>query len=330
MSRPIDFSRPGYFLAALWRRMVPVAHFTRRTRALLPVELSELSAEMRARIDWCCRLDGQTAALPSTRLGDMVMRKREEFYFLDLMRHAKGFGMDMRLDWRFGDVTEVPEVPALVKSRPIHGDNANSVLMPLDYLRHFNFPEDPVPFARKRAAAVFRGRLGTRQQQPARHEAVMRLHDHPRHDVGQVNARSDLPPAKDWMSIPEQLGYRYILAPEGNDVATSLKWIMNSNSVALTPPLEYETWFMEGRLVPGEHFIGLKPDYSDLDEKIDWAERHPGEVARINRNAKAWCAQFRDRRREDLAAALVLLKYIEATGGLSHSRIDRRLFFPEG
>lgn len=136
----------------------------------------------------------------------------------------------------------------------------------------------------------------------------------PRHDIGQVNEFPGAPPPKSWMTIPEQFHYRYILAPEGNDVATSLKWIMNSNSVALTPRLRFETWFMEGRLVPGEHFIEVRPDFSDLDEKIDWAESHPEAVARINRNAKVWCAQFKDRRTEDLVAALVLQKYIEATG----------------
>ncbi|PJE27685.1 Glycosyl transferase family 90 [Pseudooceanicola antarcticus] len=325
----MDLSRPGYFSAALWRKSLPVASFTRKLDALLPESLDTLPEALRQRIDWCCKLDAGRA-LPSTRLGDMKMEKRQEFYFLDLMRHAKGFGWDMRLDWRFGDVTEVPEVPALLKSRPIGEDNANSVVMPLDYLRHFKFPDDPVPLAEKRPLAVFRGRLGSVQAQPARYAAVMQLHDHPRHDVGQVNTREDLPPAKGWMTIPDQLRYRYILAPEGNDVATSLKWIMNSNSIAVTPPLEYETWFMEGRLVPGEHFIGVKPDYSDLDEKIDWAESHPEEAARINRNAKAWCAQFHDRQTENLVAALVLQKYIEATGGLAHSRIQRNLFFPAG
>ncbi|MBR9764205.1 MAG: hypothetical protein GYB53_11940 [Rhodobacteraceae bacterium] len=41
------------------------------------------------------------------------------------------------------------------------------------------------------------------------------------------------------------------------------------------------------------------------------------EVARINRNAKGWCARLRGRRTEHLVPALVLQTYIEVTGGLA-------------
>ncbi|WP_010141679.1 glycosyl transferase family 90 [Oceanicola sp. S124] len=324
----LDLARPAYLLNALGHLMLPVPVATRRLSRLLPCDLADVPPALQERVHWCNRLAPGGHGLPGTELGALSFRDGKEFDYFDLLRVAKGFGKDMRLDRLFGDVDYVPDRPSLVKSRPIRGDNANSVLLPLDWLRHFRFPDDPWPFSEKRPVAVWRGRQGDPRRQPARFAAIRQLHDHPRHDVGQVNARDDLPPPKPWMTIPEQLQYRYILAPEGNDVATSLKWIMNSNSLALSPPLEFETWFMEGRLVPGEHFIGLRPDYADLDEKIDWAESHPEEVARINRNARAWCAQFKDRRTEDLVAALVLQKYIEATGGLAHSRIDRRLFFP--
>ena len=48
------------------------------------------------------------------------------------------------------------------------------------------------------------------------------------------------------LSILEQLEYKFVLCLEGNDVATNLKWVMSSNSLAVMPKPRYETWFMEG------------------------------------------------------------------------------------
>ena len=42
---------------------------------------------------------------------------------------------------------------------------------------------------------------------------------------------------------------------------------MSSNSVAVMPRPKYESWFMEGRLQPGVHYIEIKDDYSDLEPK---------------------------------------------------------------
>ena len=41
---------------------------------------------------------------------------------------------------------------------------------------------------------------------------------------------------------------------------------MSSNSVAVMPRPKYESWFMEGRLQPGVHYIEIKDDYSDLED----------------------------------------------------------------
>ena len=35
----------------------------------------------------------------------------------------------------------------------------------------------------------------------------------------------------------------------------------------MTPP-RFETWFMEGRLVPDVHYVALAEDYSDLEAKL--------------------------------------------------------------
>ena len=49
----------------------------------------------------------------------------------------------------------------------------------------------------------------------------------------------------------EQLKCRYLLAVEGNDVASGLKWMLASNSVVLMAPPRRETWLAESRLRVG-------------------------------------------------------------------------------
>jgi hypothetical protein len=79
---------------------------------------------------------------------------------------------------------------------------------------------------------------------------------------------------KHFMSIEEQLQHQFVVSVEGIDVATNLKWIMASNSLCLMRRHRFETWFMEGALVPGYHYVELADDHSDLPEKIRYYQDH--------------------------------------------------------
>lgn len=76
-------------------------------------------------------------------------------------------------------------------------------------------------------------------------------------------------------TIREHLDYKFIMAIEGNDVASNLKWVMSSNSLAVMPRPTCETWFMEGTLIPDYHYIEVKDDFSDLEEKLNYYIAHP-------------------------------------------------------
>lgn len=117
------------------------------------------------------------------------------------------------------------------------------------------------------------------------------------------------------MTIGEHLDYKFIMSLEGNDVASNLKWVMSSNSIAVTPRLTQETWFMEGTLKPNYHYIEVKDDFSDLEERLTYYIEHPDEAEAIIRHAHAYVEQFRDRDREKLISLLVLKKYFEVTNG---------------
>ena len=103
------------------------------------------------------------------------------------------------------------------------------------------------------------------------------------------------------------------MALEGNDVASNLKWIMSSNSIAVMPQPTYETWFMEGKLIPDYHYIEVKPDFSNLEEKMDYYTQHPDEAEEIIRHAHEYVKQFKDKKREDIISLMVLDKYFSAT-----------------
>jgi len=319
--RPL--ARLGVFAGGIARMATPAILARARRRRLL-AQARDLPPELAARLAYYVKRTapfspgGDAPPLREIRPGSKALD------YIDLMRAAHGFGRDLRVACLFGDTVEVPARPALVKSRPIHGDNANSLLLPLDRFRHFHFPRDPVPFEAKRPGAAWRGIVHPRNA--PRHALVTRWGDDPRHDIGHVGrARAGLPPAKAWLRHAELLRYRYLPAPEGIDVATALKWIMGSNSIAMSPPLEFETWYMEGRLQPGVHFIELQPDFADLDEKIAWYETHPEAARAMIRAANEWTMQFRDPAREALLETLVVQAYMELSGQLPDPRHPERI-----
>jgi len=89
---------------------------------------------------------------------------------------------------------------------------------------------------------------------------------------------------------------------------------MSSNSLAVMPLPIYETWFMEGTLIPNYHYVLIKDDYSDLEERLNYYINHTDEAQKIIDNAHEYVKQFRNKKQEDLISLLVLKKYFEKTG----------------
>nr|WP_294940683.1 glycosyl transferase family 90 [uncultured Mucilaginibacter sp.] len=252
-------------------------------------------------------------------LKDMQMFKSPKSYNFDTYEYTRYFDKSLKANFLFGDVTHVAALPSIQKSRPVAGNNANAILLNLDKRRHFVFVKDSLPFAAKKDLLIGRGVM----TQPHRTRFMEMYFGHAFCNLGQVNKMGG---NAEWLKpkigIAEHLGYKFILSLEGNDVATNLKWIMSSNSVAVMPVPKYETWFMEGRLIPGYHYIAIKDDYTDLEEKLKYYLRHPGEAEIIARNANQYVKQFADKKQERLIALLVLQKYFKYTGQLSDNSLN--------
>lgn len=267
--------------------------------------------ELKSRIDYYNKL------LTKTPLGhDAIAIKKLKIpprisaQFLDMFEYARFFNPDYKIDYELGDVIHIPHVPQLVKSRPIGDNNANSILLKTDKYRHFKFLHDSTPFAQKKNMLL--GRLSVRQQHRLAFYDL--FFNHPLCNLGQSNTNGgNSAYIKPYMTIKEQLSYKFILCLEGNDVATNLKWVMSSNSIAVMPKPKYETWFMEGSLIPDFHYICIADDYSNTEEKITYYSKNTEEAEKIVRNAHAFVNQFTDDYTEFALNIAVLEKYFQLT-----------------
>ncbi|MDR2527548.1 MAG: hypothetical protein LBD04_00820 [Synergistaceae bacterium] len=249
-------------------------------------------------------------------LRDFRLPWRETSYFFDAFEYTRFFPNNLEIAYQWGDITDLMPVPTIVKSRPIHGENATSVLLKLNKNRHFVFVKDKNKFQDKKDMLIGANKLFTSN----RIKFWEMYSKHPRCEVvwfHRGNVPGELEDHKKWVkpfvTVGEQLKYKFILCLEGHDVATNLKWVMSSNSLAVMPRPTYETWFMEGKLIPNYHYVEIKPDYSDLIERMDHYASHPKESLRVIENANKYVEQFQNHKRETLISLLVLKKYFNLT-----------------
>ncbi|OAM29307.1 lipopolysaccharide A protein [Eikenella longinqua] len=309
------------------RRLHKLAYYTRHSPlGLLPhrllakaigpalAEFAHLPAEtqqhIHERVDYYNKQNQPfTISGSLTPIGQAGAFKRGDHissYYYDLAALLRYFPASARFAYEFGDVTHIPAQPAFVKSRPIRKDNQHSVLLKFDSVRHFYIYPDRTPFAAKQDRLVWRG--AAHQEQRLRF--LRQYHSHPLCDVGCVLKQSAHEPYhRSFLSVGQQLQYKYILSIEGNDVATNLKWILASRSLCFMTSPVYETWLMEGHLQPEIHYVHLQPDYSDFDEKLNFYRQHPQAAERIIRNANAYMQPFFQPKQELITSLLVMQKY---------------------
>jgi len=245
------------------------------------------------------------------RIGDLELPRKNKAYYFDLIEFTQYFDDDLKLEYQFGDVTAIPKIPKLVKSRPIIEGNENSVLFKFNRIRHYTFTNDRIAYERKKNKLI--GRASVKQEH--RREFLRKYFEHPMCDLGQINSGT---PHDQWLkkkiSLNHHLKHKFIWCQEGNDVASNLKWVMSSNSIAVMPQPRYETWFMEGTLKPNEHYISLKGDFSDLEAQLYYYLEHEKEALEIVKNANAYVQKFRNPKVEKAICLLVLDKYFAQSG----------------
>lgn len=314
-------SKLKYYLKNYLTLQIPTSYYQKKLASKL-AKINTYSSqeidEINFRVNYYNKLTKEkTLGDNAKKLSDYRLKGSKKVYFFDFYEYAKFFNPSFFVRCLFGDITKIAEYPSFVKSRPINGDIENSVLLKWNKIRHFIFiKNEKKKYSEKQDRLVFRGRL--RKSLPNRVSFVDKFINHPLCDVGDMNKK---PMKPEWkvgrMTISEQLDYKFILSLEGNDVATNLKWIMSSNSVAVMPKPKFETWYMEGLLIPDYHYIMIKDDYSDLESKLNYYIKNPQKVEGIIRNANEYAVSFRNKEKEDLISLMVMNKFFEKTGQLS-------------
>jgi hypothetical protein len=217
-----------------------------------------------------------------------------------------------------GDVCIISEkinYPVVVKTYSIYNTNHVGVLLPLNIDRHWNpilsVEKNDIPYHQKIHKAIWRG-VTTGISTAFKHfskadriELVTKYYDHPSIDVGFNIITSNFNKHdfhtdcfKSSLSMKELLRYKYLIVVEGNDKASCLQWMLYSKSVVLMPKITCISWFMEHELVEYEHFIPLKNDFEDLEEKLEWCMRNDERCKRISMNATKFVTSFCDVNRE--------------------------------
>lgn len=305
-----SWHRLSFYLHQGISTLLPYGLWQRQTEQLIAALAYYSESEQQqilARVAHMNRLSHPFALHPPIQtLRRFRLKGHNSSYYLDLIAGLKYFPQDLPFAYRFGDVTDVPEQPSFVKSRPITADNYNSVLLKLDSVRHFYIPPDHTAYADKKPLLVWRGAA----HQPHRQTFLARFHQHRWCDVGCVHAKSlHTPYHREYLSIDAQRQYRFILSLEGNDVATNLKWIMASDSLCFMRRPRYETWFGEALLEPEKHYVLLRDDYADLEEKLHYYRENTDAARQIITNANQYVRQFTDHKKERLITLLVIQRY---------------------
>lgn len=305
----IDFDKNTkflYYLKGIYRFILPKFLYTNTYNNIYDKLTNDEKSYVQKRVNYYNKLN-EVYTLPEiiTNVQEFISKERKTVYYFDTIEYLKYFDYKRKFSFLFGDVITIPFIPSIVKSRPIAGDNKNSILLNLDKVRHFIFVNDTIEFENKKDMLVWRGKVW----QDHRKYFVNKFFNHPLCDIGQINKSDSW--QKEKLSLREHLNYKFLLAIEGNDVASNLKWAMSSNSLVMMVKPKYETWFMEGRLIENHHYVLLKDDYSDMISKMEYYIEHIDEAKVIIENAHNYIAQFQNKDIENIVAVKVLEKYFD-------------------
>ena len=255
----------------------------------------------------------------SELLWNQISKNKQNSHFIDFYLLLKFFNHKNKVDFVYSTKDYIdsavakqhPSYPTFVKSRPINSDNKNSILLKLNRIKLFHFICDSKKFENKKNQVVWRGNA---RNNPNREYFVKNFYNSPLFDVGQTSPKENVPWVKSFMSIKDQLDYKFIFCLEGKCISTNLYWAMSSNSVCVMPKPKYESWFMEGKLKDGVHYIEVKNDFSNAEEKIKFYKNKHDKCLEIIDNAKKFVKQFEDPKQERLIQLLILKQYFKSTG----------------
>lgn len=101
--------------------------------------------------------------------------------------------------------------------------------------------------------------------------------------------------------------HKYLLDIDGNSYSRRLLSFHRSISLVFRAGI-FSVWFSSW-LKPWEHYIPLKLDWSDVEEKVEWAYMHDGEAKRIGERSSKFAVRYLRDVDMQCYAARVMLEY---------------------
>lgn len=301
----------SYQMDAIWRTLIIPRKLCRYLddRLMSDWDKRPDANIIRKRVDYYCPLHAPFTPGPEARpIRDIRLSQTHSAYWYDLMRYLRGYDHNRRISLINGDTHHNPEYVTFGKARRLDRLRDNVILMNLDRRRHFMRVTDPVPFEHKKPVLLFRGDVDAKQN---RRLLLEKWWGHPLFDLGDTSPRNHTIWHTPRIPIDEHFGYRYILAPEGHDVASALQWICASGCVPVMTRPTVEGWLMHGAMIPGEHYIEIADDFSDAADKIRWYNANPEKAHAIAKASRRWAAQFDDPTREAIIHHLIVRRYLD-------------------
>ena len=227
--------------------------------------------------------------------------------------------------YTYGDIQHITSLISLGKNR-CDGNNNSVILRCLEHRRHWeNYYKPPklIDFNKKISKVFWRGTTtGNQKRIGNRFDMITKWFNKSNNiDVGFSKICQNQHTYSDYVKgscdITTFLKYKYILSIEGNDKDSGINWKLNSNSLVLMTKPRVCSWLMETTLIPDYHYIILKDDFSDLEEKVNWCNNNPHICKSIINNANKFMSQFKDETIENKIEEAVINKYFDIIKSLN-------------
>ena len=137
----------SYYLKSYFLRLLPLKAICRKrlNKILAQADTRYDKNYINDRVNYYNRLI-EPVKLPegSPCLNELKLQKKGKVYYFDSFEYLRYFPENLQWNYCFGDINFMPDTPSIVKSRPIHNQSANAILLNLNKVRHFIFVKDSV------------------------------------------------------------------------------------------------------------------------------------------------------------------------------------------
>ena len=131
-----------------------------------------------------------------------------------------------------------------------------------------------------------------------------------KYDVGFIQIPDNLKHLRKYnkaeLSIEQMMKHKYIICIEGNDKSSAVNWVLASNSVPIMRKPLVHSWLCEPWLKPNVHYVEVKEDFSNLEEKVEWCRENDGLCREIAENGKKFMLEnFKKETEKEIETLLV-------------------------